>query len=128
MNLGSLTTTCNSLAEESFSSAQVVEFVNDAIARINITCSANFPFMDTTSSEEYEGFPEKWQRSLFVPFVIGRMKQVDASQFEYSDNYGEFSNNLLVFNLKYPVPDEYKDSNEPESYAHDFTPNYWGWK
>jgi hypothetical protein len=128
MNLGSLTKTVNILADEDFDSNQIVEFVNDAIGKINITCSANFPYMSVLDTSEYAGFPEKWQRSLFIPFVVGRMKAVDGSQFEYSDNYSEFQNNLLVFNLKFPVPDEYKDTNEPDSYEHDFTTNYWGWK
>ena len=128
MNIGSLTRSVNNLADEDFDAVQVVEFVNDAIAKINITCSSNFPFMDAENSEEYEAFPEKWQRSLFIPFVVGRIKAVDSSQFEYSDNYSEFMNNLLVFNLKYPVPEEYKDTNEPESFAHDFTGALWGWK
>jgi hypothetical protein len=46
MNIGQLTTSANNQAEESFSSSQALEFANDAIARINIECSANFPFMD----------------------------------------------------------------------------------
>ena len=128
MNIGSLVKSVNNLADEDFDAKQIVEFVNDAIAKINITCAANFPFMSELDSEEYIGFPEKWQRSLFIPFVVGRVKAVDASQFEYSDSYNEFANNLLVFNLKFPVPDEYKDTNEPESFEHDFTTNYWGWK
>ena len=128
MNIGSLTQTVNNLADEDFDANQIVEFVNDAIAKINITCSANFPYMSVSDSSDYVGFPEKWQRSLFIPFVTGRMKAVDSSQFEYNDNYSEFANNLMVFNLKYQVPDAYKDANEPESYAHDFTGNYWGWK
>lgn len=128
MNLGSLVQITNNLADEDFGANQVVEFVNDAIAKINITCSANFPYMSLLDSSEYAGFPEKWQRVMFIPFVVGRMKTADSSQFEYSDNYTEFTNNLMVFNLKYPVPDEYKDTNEPKSYEHDFTPNYWGWK
>lgn len=128
MNIASLTNAVNNLADEDFSSNQVVEFVNDAIAKINITCSANFPSMSVEDSSEYEGFPEKWQRALFIPFVVGRIKAVDSSQFEYSDNYSEFTSNLMVFNLKYTIPEEYKDTNEPESYEHDFTGNYWGWK
>ena len=128
MNIGSLTQSVNNLADEDFDATQIVEFVNDAIAKINITCSANFPFMSDDDTNEYTAFPEKWQRSLFIPFVIGRMKAVDSSQFEYTDSYGEFQNNLMVFNLKFPVPEEYKDTNEPESFAHDFTTNYWGWK
>jgi hypothetical protein len=128
MNIGSLVQTVNNLADEDYDANQIVEFVNDAIAKINITCSSNFPYMSASDSSEYTGFPEKWQRSLFIPFVVGRMKAVDSSQFEYNDNYGEFQSNLMVFNLKYPVPEEHKDTNEPESYAHDFTGNLWGWK
>lgn len=128
MNLAGLTNSVNNLADEDFSSNQIVEFVNDAISKINITCSANFPYMSAENTEDYAGFPEKWQRAMFIPFVVGRIKAVDSSQFEYSDNYGEFQSNLMVFNLKYPVPEEYKDANEPESYEHDFTTNYWGWK
>jgi hypothetical protein len=127
MNLGSLTNTCNTLAEESFSSAQVVEFVNDCVARINIEVGANFPFFSSTNSEDYTGFPEKWQRSLFIPFVVGRMKQVDSSQFEYNDSYSEFTSSLATFKMKYTVPDEYKDTTEQLSFAPDYTGNPWGW-
>lgn len=127
MNLGSLTTATNSLAEESFSSSQVVEFVNDCIAQVNIACSANFPYFSSASSEEYEGFPEKWQRTLFIPFVVGRMKQVDASQFEYTDSYSEFTSALMTFKTKFTIPDEYKDTSEQLRYEEDFSANYWRW-
>jgi hypothetical protein len=126
MNIGKLTTSANNQAEESFSSSQVMEFVNDAIARVNIECSANFPFMDTTDAE-YTGLPEKWQRALFLPFVIGRMKQVDASQFEYSDSFAEFQSNLITFKTKYSIPDEYRDTKDKVSFTPDFTGNPWGW-
>jgi hypothetical protein len=127
MNIGSLTSAVNNLADEDFSSSQVVEFVNDAIARINIEREANFPYMSTSDLSEYAGFPEKWQRSLFIPFVVGRIKAVDASQFEYNDNYSEFMSNLSVFKVKFPVPDEYKDLNESVSFEPDFTGGYWNW-
>lgn len=127
MNIGNLTTTVNNLADEDFSSSQIVEFVNDAIARINIECQANFPEMSVTDSSEYPGFPQKWQRSLLIPFVVGRMKAVDASQFEYNDNYSEFVSNLVLFKSKFPIPDAYKDLNEKTSFAPDFTGNYYTW-
>jgi hypothetical protein len=127
MNIGSLTKSANNLAEESFSSSQIVEFVNDAIAKINIEREANFPFMSLEDSGDYAGFPEKWQRALFIPFVVGRMKAVDASQFEYSDNYNEFAANLLLFKTKFPVPAEYQDENEKKSFEPDFTGIYWSW-
>lgn len=127
MNLGGLTTTCNTLAEESFASAQVIEFVNDCIARINIECSANFPYFSSTGAEEYLGLPEKWQRTLFIPFVVGRMKQVDSSQFEYNDNYSEFAAAIMTFKAKYNIPDEFKDTTEQLSFAPDYSNHPWGW-
>jgi hypothetical protein len=127
MNLGSLTTVVNNLADEDFSSSQLVHFVNDAIAKINIEVSANFPYMTVEDSTEYAGFPEKWQRTLLIPFTVGRMKAVDSSQFEYSDNYAEFMNNLALFKTKFPIPDEYKDANEPTSFAPDFENSHWSW-
>jgi hypothetical protein len=125
MNIGQLTTSANNQAEESFSSSQALEFANDAIARINIECSANFPFMDIVL--DYTALPEKWQRTLFIPFVIGRMKQVDASQFEYSDSFAEFQGNLVQFKTKYAIQDEYKDTADVVSFEPDFTGNPWGW-
>lgn len=127
MNLGSLTTAVNNLADEDFSSSQVVQFVNDAIAKINIEVSANFPSMTVEDSTEYAGFPEKWQRVLLIPFVVGRVKAVDASQFEYMDNYNEFATNLALFKAKFPIPEAYKDLNESTSFAPDFENNYWSW-
>jgi hypothetical protein len=127
MNIGSLVIAVNNLADEDFSSTQIVQFVNDAIARINIECQANFPEMNVEDSSEYPGFPNKWQRALFVPFVVGRMKAVDASQFEYNDNYSEFLSNLAQFKVKFPVPDAYKDTNESVSFEPDFTGNAWSW-
>lgn len=126
MDIGKLTVTANNQSEESFSSSQVLEFVNDAIARINIECKANFPFMDLTSGN-YEAFSESWQRTLFIPFVVGRMKQVDSSQFEYSDSFSEFVNNIALFKERYAIPEEYKDDTVRGSYSPDFTGNWWGW-
>lgn len=127
MNIGSIVKAANNLADEDFSSTQVIEFVNDAIARVNIECQANFPFMAIEDTSDYVAFPEKWQRVLFIPFVVGRIKAVDSSQFEYSDNYMEFASNLGQFKAKFPVPDEYKDANEPVSFEPSFTGNLWGW-
>lgn len=76
---------------------------------------------------DYEAFPEKWQRVLFIPFTVGRVKQVDSSQFEYSDSFKEFIANLETFRVKFEVPDEYKDPKNKGSYAPDYTGNWWGW-
>jgi hypothetical protein len=127
MNIGSLTTSVNNLADEDFSSSQIVEFVNDCIARINIECAAKFPSMAADETTDYVGFPDKWQRTLFIPFVVGRMKAVDASQFEYNDQYSEFMSNLGQFKMKYQIPAIYQDNNDKVSFDPDFSDMYWGW-
>jgi hypothetical protein len=125
MNISGLTSAANNQSEESFSSTQVLEFANDVIARINIECGAIFPNMGI--AEDYTALPEKWQRALFLPFIVGRMKQVDASQFEYSDSFAEFQSNLIAFKTRYSIPDEYKDADDKVSFEPDFTGNPWGW-
>ena len=109
MKVGDIVTAVNTLADESFTTTQIVGFVNDAIARINIACSASFPYLDALNPEDYSYFPDKWQRAMFIPFAVGRIKTVDGSQFEYIDNYGEFQATLEVFKLKYQIPNDYKD-------------------
>lgn len=127
MNIGSLVTTTNTQAEESFTTTQILGFSNDAIARINIECNANFPYLDSTGAE-YTAFPEKWQRTLLVPFIVGRMKQVDASQFEYSQSFSEFGNSLNLFKTKYTIPDTYKDTDQNTRFDDDFSYNPWHWQ
>lgn len=127
MQLGDIVTTANLIADEDYSSSQVVQFVNDAIAKINILCSANFPFMSATDSNDYYALPEKWQRALFVPFVVGRMKTVDGSQFEYTDSYSEFNNALELFKVKYQIPDQYVDTDDKKRFDDDFSYNPWLW-
>jgi hypothetical protein len=127
MRLGDIAVAANTLADEDFSSNQIVQFVNDAIAKINIVCSADFPFMDVADTSDYRAFPDKWQRAMFVPFVVGRIKAVDSSQFEYSDNYSEFASNLEAFKLKYQIPDDYKDASDQKRFDTDFSSNPWSW-
>lgn len=127
MNIGSLTIAVNNLTDEDFSSSVLVEFFNDAISKINIEVGANYPYLDVKDGSEYVGFPDKWQRALLIPFAAGRVKQVDSSQFEYSDSYAEFMNNVAQFKTRYPVPAEYKDTNDLDSIVPDYTGNPWGW-
>lgn len=108
MNLSDLVQNINLLADEDFETSEVVIFLNDAISRINIECSSNFPLI-TGSDTAYTAFPDKWQKTLLVPFGVGRLKQLDSAQFEYTDAYNEFINNLIEFRSKYTIPEEYKD-------------------
>lgn len=98
----------NTLSDEQEPAANITEYMNDAIARINIRLKANLPYL-TLDADNEPIFPEKWQRVLLIPFAVGRIKQQDASQFEYSDAYGEFEANLEDMHMQYEVPEEYSD-------------------
>lgn len=112
MNLSSLIQAINNLADEQESPEVVTEFINSAIAKINIECNANFPFLSLSEPDLAPAFPEKWQRALLIPFGVGRIKQLDSSQFEYSDSYNEFLTNLQDFKVKYTIPEDYRDADE----------------
>lgn len=106
----------NLATDEDFELMEVIAFVNDAIARINVKVSAIFPFVEDDLPneamyrfEEYDAIPDHWQRLLFVPFAAGRIKENDSSQFEYSDWYSQFENNLQDFKSKFEVPLIYQD-------------------
>lgn len=112
--------------EEGMSATMVVPFINDAIARINAECSADFPYLDVADAESEPVIPEKWQRLLLCTFAAGRVKENDSSQFEYLDFYSQFDASMLEFKAKYAIPEEYKDP------AHvgmdtDFNNSYWRW-
>lgn len=107
----------NLVTDEDFELLEVLGFINDAIARINVKMGAIFPFVeddlpneDMYRFEDYDAFPDHWQRMLFVPFAAGRIKENDSSQFEYTDWYAQFEYNLDQFYDKYEVPEIYKDA------------------
>lgn len=130
MELSSLIQAINNLADEQESPEIVTEFINSAIAKINIECNADFPFLSITNPSQEPAFPEKWQRALLIPFGVGRIKQLDSSQFEYSDAYNEFLVNLIDFKTKYVIPEQYKDGTENKDVGDAFVkPPYFyaGW-
>lgn len=128
MNVIEIIQNANSIADEEVATDKAIHFVNDAIARINVKCDSKFPFFSLNEvSKEYEGFSETWQRALLVPFTLGRIKQTDSSQFEYSDAYGEFQDNLIEFKSKYKIPDKYKTVETQTSFEPDFSGNYYTW-
>ena len=128
MNLGQLITHVNTLSDEDFEPNIVTEFLNDAIAKINAECDANFPFFNILDSgSDYAGFNETWQRLLLVPFAVGRSKQKESSQFEYTDAYNQFFADLLEFKSKYPIPEEYKNTNVSGVFDMDFSDSPYRW-
>jgi hypothetical protein len=110
MNLTDLTERVRVLSDEPGTSmVDIAGFFNDAIAKINIRMKANFPLLSPDDPNIVPAFPEKYQLALLIPFAVGRIKQVDSSQFEYNDAYNEFIMGLEDMAADYPVPDIYKD-------------------
>ena len=107
----------NRVTDEDMELADVLGFINDGIAKINVECGAIFPEIEeglnskVYDQEEYTAIPDKWIRMLIVPFAAGRIKEYDSSQFEYIDWYRQFDLNLLRFKADHRIPDEYIDPN-----------------
>lgn len=126
MNLQQIIDEANNLGDDFLTNEEVTGFVNDAIAIINIETKANFPFLEDENDEP--AFPEKWQRALIIPFVKGRIKEKDSSQFEWEVAYDQFYVNLDHFKTDYPIPEEYKDEEARSLYGTELNnvPYIWG--
>ena len=125
MNVSDLIREINDLSDENEQPASVLAWINDAIAKINIELGANFPYLTVDDMSVSPAFPEQWQRGLLIPYGVGRIKQKDSSQFEYTDAYNEFLENLNKMKTKYTVPDQYKDASIKGSAPHVFTGSWW---
>lgn len=106
--LGEIIEHINVLADEQEPPQEVVGFINDAIAFINADCQANFPYTRLNGGNERLEFDEKWIRTLIIPFAVGRIKQKDSSQFEYTDSYAQIIAKLEDFKSQ-GIPLEHKE-------------------
>lgn len=129
MKLIDLVESANAVTDESLDFDLGVKFINDCISKINIECDTIYPIYSDTDENTEMPIPEKWQIALVVPFVSAKIKQIDASKFEFDEFFSEFQINLNSFKAKYNIPDEYKDADSGSSFAPDFTgnPNVGGW-
>jgi hypothetical protein len=124
MTLLDLLNSANSVTDEDIDFDVAIHFINDCIAKINIECDANYPTYTVNDETAILPIPEKWQTSLFVPFISARIKQIDASKFEFEQFFFEFDTNLKMFKAKYQIPSEYLDADNQTNFAPDFTGNW----
>jgi hypothetical protein len=124
MKVSEIIAKANTLTDEEVEAVTIVSFINDAMATIGVTVGATFPLLDVALAEQEPVIPDKWQRVLLIPFVAAKIKQMDASQFEYNDYFGQFQFALTQFKANYTVPDEYKDSDSSDSIEPSFDGNY----
>lgn len=123
MRLEQLITEANSLSDDLIPDDEVKAFVNDAIALIGQDQYATFPSLESMDDEPV--FPDKWQRMLIIPYVVGRIKQKDSSQFEWEGGYGQFYANIVEFSTSYSVPLQYLDLEYPGEITINGTPYHY---
>lgn len=112
----------NAISDEGVDDETVTGFVNTGISEINVTACANFPYMTHTNPSDEIPLEDKWAQSILIPFVTAQIKQMDASQFEYNDNYARYERMLNEFIAQDAVPFEYKDW-EARGYVPDIDPD-----
>lgn len=88
MTLEQLTEIANNYADEQFDEGLVMDYVNEAISKINIGLDVTLPFF-TEETTTYDAIDESWQRALFVPYIVYSIKLNDGSMNEASYAYGQ---------------------------------------
>lgn len=111
ITINELITRINDLSDEQEPNEIIIGFINDALGKINIECDADYPPISIEDMEEIFPIPRKWAVTLIVPFGVGRVKQRDSSEFEFSAAYEEFLINLDEFKTRYDIPEEYQDKD-----------------
>lgn len=109
MTLNDLIQEANILSDDEPDVIEMISFVNACTSIINVKAKAIFPSLTINDMGTIMFLPDKWVRSMYVPFTAGRYKQKEASQFEYSDMYSQFEMALAEFISGYPIPDQYQD-------------------
>lgn len=110
MTLEQITELANSYADEQFDEEIVEHFVNEAIAKINITLDVHLPFFDDTGAD-YNAIDNSWQRMLFVPYVTYSIKLNDGSLNEAQTNlYQRFETSMreLKRSRSFDIPKRYR--------------------
>lgn len=88
--------------DEVMPSLQILDFINDGIARINTRTSYEFAFiLPSELDTEYTDLSETYQRSLLAPYASARVKANDSSTGEAEYFLTEFEKNLMDFEKNY---------------------------
>lgn len=112
MKVEDVLTQANNLADETIDEEILLGYLNDCTAQINTRCHAKYPFYKYPNDLQTEmAIPEQWVRVLYIPFIAGKIKQMDSSQFEYNDMFSQFERGLADFISSYVIPDQYVDTD-----------------
>lgn len=111
MNLSELIDLVYTLADEEGTPDTITKWLNNGLSLVNVEMETNLPYFDLATSSEEHVIPRKYLETVLVPFAVGRLKQTDASQFEFTEAYAQFRDALGNMKAKYNIPEEYKDTD-----------------
>lgn len=95
MTINEITQLANNMTDENYASSLILGFVNQVIARINVTMDANLPvYLDTTTN--YTALNDSWQRMLFVSYASYAIKANDGSLNEADRFRNEFETSFRL--------------------------------
>lgn len=109
----------NLQTDESYESAELIPFFNDAISFINRRKHTNYPYVLSNVNIEtiYEPLRETWQRQIVVNYMCHLVKTIDSSQFEYTDFLKKCEDAMEDF-MQVKDPAEYaSDAEGSEDYG-----------
>lgn len=85
MTINQIKDLANEMTDENFEASLIMGFVNNVIARTNVTLDASLPLF-TAVDANYTALSENWQRLLFVSYASYAIKANDGSLNE-ADRY-----------------------------------------
>jgi hypothetical protein len=118
MNLAQITQAANVYTDENFNVNISQVYANEAIARINIELKTKLPSFLEATSDDYTALPEKWIRTVIVPYVSYSIKMNDGSLNEADRFLQQFNQGLfsLKNNKHIVITENYQDTGFKNGY------------
>ncbi len=109
MTVNQITVLANNMTDENIEASVVQGFLDNVVARINVTLDATLPF-HTGVDVNYTALSENWQRLLFVSYASYAIKANDGSLNEADRFRSEYETNfrLLEENRFKAIADTYQ--------------------
>lgn len=106
MLISDLIQTVMNQTDEVMPSTQILDYLNDAIAKVNTRTSYELSFISPSEIDsEYMDLPETYQRSLLAVYASARVKENDSSITEAQHFLEDFYKNLIDFERLYVADD-----------------------
>jgi len=119
MTLEEIRNAANAITDENTTAVLTEQFVNEAIANINIELGATLPVIDTIT--DYVALSDNFIRVVIVPFVSYCIKSNDGSLTEARDFFSRYQRGvqLLARVMDDAIPAAYQDENFGGAYVID---------